>query len=82
MRIPPFCGGPGAGVFCATALRHRVVEPTIVSNVHEFPDTFAVTSVESEHRVRLMKEDELIGGLILNSPIMARFGWICIQRLE
>ncbi len=76
--LGPFQGQPacvrialGQGV-CGTAAATRVT--TIVSNVHEFPGHIACdTASNSEIVLPLMKDDELIGVLDLDSPIMARF---------
>ena len=76
--LGPFQGRPacvripvGQGV-CGTAAANRAT--TIVSNVHEFPGHIACDSASnSEIVLPLMKDDELIGVLDLDSPSMARF---------
>ncbi len=61
----------GQGV-CGTAAARRAT--TIVPNVHEFPGHIACDSASnSEIVVPLIKKDELIGVLDLDSPILARF---------
>jgi L-methionine (R)-S-oxide reductase len=76
--LGPFQGRPacvriavGQGV-CGTAAAKRLT--TIVPNVHEFPGHIACDSASnSEIVVPLLKNDELIGVLDLDSPMMARF---------
>ena len=61
----------GQGV-CGTAAARRAT--TIVPNVHEFPGHIACDSASnSEIVVPLIKKDDLIGVLDLDSPILARF---------
>ena len=76
--LGPFQGRPaciriamGQGV-CGAAAAKR--ETTIVPNVHEFPGHIACDSVSnSEIVVPLLKGENLIGVLDLDSPIIARF---------
>src|SRR5216683_4518704 len=76
--LGPFQGKPacvririGQGV-CGTAAARRAT--TIVPNVHEFPGHIACDSASnSEIVVPLIKNDELIGVLDLDSPVLARF---------
>jgi L-methionine (R)-S-oxide reductase len=76
--LGPFQGQPacvripvGQGV-CGTAAAKRTT--TIVPNVHEFPGHIACDSASnSEIVLPLLKDDELIGVLDLDSPSMARF---------
>jgi len=76
--LGPFQGKPacvrirvGQGV-CGTAAASRAT--TIVPNVHEFPGHIACDSASnSEIVVPLVKNEELIGVLDLDSPVPARF---------
>jgi GAF domain-containing protein len=76
--LGPFQGRPacvrialGQGV-CGTAAAQRAT--TIVPNVHEFPGHIACDSASnSEIVVPLMKGEQLIGVLDLDSPVPARF---------
>ena len=76
--LGPFQGKPacvrirvGQGV-CGTAAAQCAT--TIVPNVHEFPGHIACDSASnSEIVVPLIKNDELIGVLDLDSPVLARF---------
>lgn len=76
--LGPFHGQPacvriviGKGV-CGTAALTRIT--TIVPNVHEFPGHIACDSASnSEIVVPLIKGDQLIGVLDLDSPIDGRF---------
>jgi len=76
--LGPFQGKPacvririGQGV-CGTAAARRAT--TIVPNVHEFPGHIACDSASnSEIVIPLIKKDELIGVLDLDSPVLARF---------
>jgi GAF domain-containing protein len=76
--LGPFQGRPacvripiGSGV-CGTAAAKRAT--TIVPNVHEFPGHIACDSASnSEIVVPLMKDEQLIGVLDLDSPLTARF---------
>src|SRR6266849_6325278 len=76
--LGPFQGQPacvririGQGV-CGTAAAK--CETLIVPNVHEFPGHIACDSASnSEIVIPLIKKDELIGVLDLDSPVLARF---------
>lgn len=76
--LGPFQGKPacvrirvGQGV-CGTAAATRAT--TIVPNVHEFPDHIACDSASnSEIVVPLIKNEEFIGVLDLDSPVLGRF---------
>lgn len=76
--LGPFQGKPacvrieiGKGV-CGTAAEVR--ETVVVENVHEFPGHIACDSASnSEIVVPLIKEDQLIGVLDLDSPVLKRF---------
>ena len=76
--LGPFQGKPacvriplGSGV-CGTAAAAR--ETVVVKNVHEFPGHIACDSASnSEVVVPLIKGDELLGVLDLDSPDLARF---------
>jgi len=76
--LGPFQGRPacvrialGMGV-CGTAARER--ETLIVDNVHDFPGHIACDMASnSEIVVPILKNDELIGVLDLDSPSLARF---------
>jgi GAF domain-containing protein len=76
--LGPFQGRPacvriamGQGV-CGTSAAKR--ETTIVPNVHEFPGHIACDSASnSEIVLPLLKGENLIGVLDLDSPIIARF---------
>jgi L-methionine (R)-S-oxide reductase len=76
--LGPFQGRPaciriavGHGV-CGTAAANRAT--TIVPNVHDFPGHIACDSASnSEIVLPLIKDQELIGVLDLDSPLMARF---------
>lgn len=76
--LGPFQGMPacvrmaiGKGV-CGTAAERR--ETVIVDNVHDFPGHIACDSASnSEIVVPLLKDNELVGVLDLDSPSFARF---------
>jgi len=76
--LGPFQGQPacvrialGKGV-CGTAAERR--ETVLVENVHEFPGHIACDSASnSELVVPLLKDDQLLGVLDLDSPRIARF---------
>jgi L-methionine (R)-S-oxide reductase len=76
--LGPFQGKPacvripvGSGV-CGTAAAAR--ETVVVRNVHEFPGHIACDSASnSEVVVPLLKGDELLGVLDLDSPSLGRF---------
>jgi len=76
--LGPFQGQPacvriamGKGV-CGTAAEQR--QTILVDNVHEFPGHIACDSASnSEIVVPLLKHDQLIGVLDLDSPSFARF---------
>ncbi len=76
--LGPFQGKPacvrisvGSGV-CGTAAAAR--RTVLVENVHEFPGHIACDSASnSEVVVPLLKGDELLGVLDLDSPSLARF---------
>jgi GAF domain-containing protein len=76
--LGPFQGKPacvriamGKGV-CGTAAGHR--QTILVENVHEFPGHIACDSESnSEIVVPLIKDQELIGVLDLDSPLFSRF---------
>jgi GAF domain-containing protein len=76
--LGPFQGRPacmrirvGQGV-CGAAAASRVT--TIVSNVHEFPGHIACDSASnSEIVLPLMKAENLLGVLDLDSPVFGRF---------
>ena len=76
--LGPFQGQPacvriamGKGV-CGTAAEQR--QTILVDNVHEFPGHIACDSASnSEIVVPLIKDDQLIGVLDLDSPSFARF---------
>ena len=76
--LGPFQGKPaciriaiGKGV-CGTAAERR--QTVLVDNVHEFPGHIACDSASnSEIVVPLVKQDQLIGVLDLDSPAFARF---------
>ena len=76
--LGPFQGKPaciriaiGKGV-CGTAAERR--QTVLVDNVHEFPGHIACDSASnSEIVVPLVKQDQLIGVLDLDSPTFARF---------
>jgi len=76
--LGPFQGRPacvrirvGQGV-CGAAAAHCAT--TIVPNVHEFPGHIACDSASnSEIVVPLVKNEELIGVLDLDSPLLERF---------
>jgi len=76
--LGPFQGKPacvriplGSGV-CGTAAASR--KTVVVRNVHEFPGHIACDSASnSEVVVPLLKGDELLGVLDLDSPALARF---------
>jgi len=76
--LGPFQGNPacvrialGKGVCgCAAQLKQTVV----VENVHEFPGHIACDSASnSEIVVPLIKDEQLIGVLDIDSPVFARF---------
>jgi len=76
--LGPFQGQPacvriaiGKGV-CGTAAQHR--QTILVENVHEFPGHIACDSESnSEIVVPLIKDQQLIGVLDLDSPLFGRF---------
>jgi L-methionine (R)-S-oxide reductase len=76
--LGPFQGRPacvriavGAGV-CGTAVSRRA--PILVPDVHAFPGHIACDPASrSELVVPLMREDEVVGVLDLDSPLPARF---------
>ena len=76
--LGPFQGEPacvriaiGKGV-CGTAAEIR--ETVVVANVHEFPGHIACDSKsQSEMVVPLIKDQQLIGVLDLDSPLLGRF---------
>jgi len=76
--LGPFQGQPacvriamGNGV-CGTAAQHR--QTILVENVHEFPGHIACDSESnSEIVVPLIKDQQLIGVLDLDSPLFGRF---------
>jgi L-methionine (R)-S-oxide reductase len=76
--LGPFQGKPacvripiGSGV-CGTAAEQR--QTIIVDNVHDFPGHIACDSASnSEIVVPLIKHEQLIGVLDLDSPLFARF---------
>lgn len=76
--LGPFQGRPacvriviGKGVCGAAAAR---LETVIVANVHEFPGHIACDSASnSEIVVPIIHNEELIGVLDLDSPVLARF---------
>jgi L-methionine (R)-S-oxide reductase len=76
--LGPFQGQPacvriamGKGV-CGTAAEQR--QTVLVDNVHEFPDHIACDSASnSEIVVPLIKHEQLVGVLDLDSPSLARF---------
>jgi GAF domain-containing protein len=76
--LGPFQGKPacvriamGKGV-CGTAAEHR--QTLLVENVHEFPGHIACDSESnSEIVVPLIKDQQLIGVLDLDSPLFGRF---------
>jgi GAF domain-containing protein len=76
--LGPFQGKPacvriaiGKGV-CGTAAKRR--ESVVVPNVHEFDGHIACDSMSnSELVVPLLRGDELLGVLDLDSPLFARF---------
>jgi L-methionine (R)-S-oxide reductase len=78
LLLGPFQGRPacvriamGQGV-CGTAAAKR--STTIVPNVHEFPGHIACDSASnSEIVVPLMKGEQLVGVLDLDSPLVGRF---------
>jgi GAF domain-containing protein len=78
LLLGPFQGRPacvrialGNGV-CGTAAAKRAT--TVVPNVHEFPGHIACDSASnSEIVVPLIKDEQLIGVLDLDSPLPARF---------
>ncbi len=77
--LGPFQGKPacvripiGKGV-CGTAAARR--ETVIVANVHDFPGHIACDSASnSEIVVPIVRGDELLGVLDLDSPSLGRFG--------
>jgi len=76
--LGPFQGKPacvriamGKGV-CGTAAQHR--QTILVENVHEFPGHIACDSESnSEIVIPLIKDQQLIGVLDLDSPLFGRF---------
>ena len=85
--LGPFQGKPacvriaiGRGV-CGTAAARRTT--VIVEDVHAFPGHIACDSASnSEIVVPLLKGDELLGVLDLDSPLHARFGAVEAHGLE
>jgi L-methionine (R)-S-oxide reductase len=85
--LGPFQGKPacvriaiGKGV-CGTAAARRTT--VVVEDVHAFPGHIACDSASnSEIVVPLLKGDELLGVLDLDSPLLARFGNAERQGLE
>jgi len=72
--------GPGRGV-CGAAAAQR--ETLIVANVHAFPGHIACDSASnSEIVVPLMKANQLLGVLDLDSPLLGRFDVIDAEGLE
>jgi GAF domain-containing protein len=77
--LGPFQGKPacirialGKGV-CGTAAERR--QTVVVSNVHEFPGHIACdTASMSEIVVPLLKQNQLLGVLDIDSPSVGRFG--------
>jgi len=77
--LGPFQGKPacirialGKGV-CGTAAERR--QTVVVSNVHEFPGHIACDSASmSEIVVPLLKQNQLLGVLDIDSPSVGRFG--------
>ncbi|HEX8294260.1 MAG TPA: GAF domain-containing protein, partial [Pyrinomonadaceae bacterium] len=85
--LGPFQGRPacvriplGGGV-CGTAAAAR--RTVVVENVHEFPGHIACDSASnSEIVVPLLKGDELLGVLDLDSPALGRFDGDDAKGLE
>jgi L-methionine (R)-S-oxide reductase len=85
--LGPFQGKPacvriaiGKGV-CGTAAARRTT--VVVEDVHAFPGHIACDSASnSEIVVPLLRGDELIGVLDLDSPLLARFGPTEARGLE
>jgi L-methionine (R)-S-oxide reductase len=85
--LGPFQGKPacvrialGSGV-CGTAAAER--RTVVVENVHEFPGHIACdTASNSEVVVPLLKGDELLGVLDLDSPLVGRFDGEDARGLE
>jgi L-methionine (R)-S-oxide reductase len=85
--LGPFQGKPacvriaiGKGV-CGTAAARRTT--VVVEDVHEFPGHIACDSASnSEIVVPLLKGNELLGVLDLDSPLRSRFGAIEARGLE
>ena len=85
--LGPFQGKPacvriaiGKGV-CGTAAARRTT--VVVEDVHAFPGHIACDSASnSEIVVPLVKGDELLGVLDLDSPLHARFGAVEQRGLE
>jgi L-methionine (R)-S-oxide reductase len=85
--LGPFQGKPacvriaiGKGV-CGTAAARRTT--LVVEDVHEFPGHIACDSASnSEIVVPLLRGDELLGVLDLDSPLRARFGALEARGLE
>jgi len=85
--LGPFQGKPacvriaiGKGV-CGTAAARRTT--VVVEDVHAFPGHIACDSASnSEIVVPLLKGDELLGVLDLDSPLQARFGAVEQRGLE
>jgi len=72
--------GPGRGV-CGAAAAQR--ETLIVANVHAFPGHITCDSASnSEIVVPLMKANQLLGVLDLDSPLLDRFDVIDAEGLE
>ena len=85
--LGPFQGKPacvriaiGKGV-CGTAAARRTT--VVVEDVHAFPGHIACDSASnSEIVVPLLRGDELLGVLDLDSPLHARFGAVEARGLE
>ena len=85
--LGPFQGKPacvriamGKGV-CGTAATRR--ETVVVEDVHAFPGHIACDSASnSEIVIPLVRGDELLGVLDLDSPLHARFGAADARGLE
>lgn len=87
LLLGPFQGRPacvrialGQGV-CGTAAAKRAT--TIVPDIHEFPGHIACDSASnSEIVVPLMKGEQLVGVLDLDSPLQGRFDQVDAAGLE
>lgn len=85
--LGPFQGRPacvriamGKGV-CGTAAARR--ETIVVPDVHKFPDHIACDSASNaEIVVPIVRNDQLIGVLDIDSPVPARFNEADAQGLE